>query len=129
MPLLLQAIGGSCYLLNKVFFSLSERAQSYQQTSIARRWRIASWTIYIAGLLPWVILFVSRHDWIAASVEGAGAPAMVLGLVRAIRGKDSPRWLMWIDDYPWLFVQQIASLGFIVDAYLVARRRKASKNT
>lgn len=31
-------------------------------------------------------------------------------------------WLMWIQGYPWLFAQQIASLIFILDAYLMSRR-------
>ena len=30
--------------------------------------------------------------------------------------------LMWIQDYKWLFIQQLASLVFILDAYRVARR-------
>lgn len=33
-------------------------------------------------------------------------------------------WLMQIQGYPWLFLQQLVSLAFIVDAYLVAQKRK-----
>ncbi|MDO8598902.1 MAG: hypothetical protein Q7S02_02240 [bacterium] len=32
-------------------------------------------------------------------------------------------WLMWIQGYPWLLGQQVASFGFIVYAYAVRRRR------
>ncbi len=135
--------------------------------------------------------FVGSHNWIAASVEASGAPAMFLGLIAAFRGtaKKPPRWLdqlaliciplgfayslydfgglntvnqflevglvlgfllgtyslaknhpigylfyvlmhltcgtlMWIQDYPWLFLQQVISLGFILDAYVNAKRRR-----
>jgi len=32
-------------------------------------------------------------------------------------------WLMWIQHSPWLFIQQLLSLGFIVDAYGMAQER------
>ena len=35
-------------------------------------------------------------------------------------------WLMWIQGYPWLFLQQVASLGFIVYAYVVTQIRKTA---
>lgn len=188
----LQWLGGGFYLLNKIFLSFSEHTRNRGNETMARRWRIASWVVYLFGLLPWVIIFVSWHNWIAASVEASGAPAMLLGLVIAFQGtkKNPPRWLdhlalvciplgfayslydfgglntinqwleiglvvgflvgtyllakersggylwyvlmhvscgwlMWIQGYPWLFLQQVVSLGFIVDAYRVTRQRKA----
>lgn len=95
---LLQWIGGGCYLLNKIFFSCSERARHRGNEALARRWQIASWAVYLIGLPPWVIIFVSWRNWIAAIVEAAGAPAMLLGLVIAIRGinKEPPKWLNWL---------------------------------
>lgn len=36
-------------------------------------------------------------------------------------------WLMYIQGYPWLVAQQIASLGFILDAYVTRRQR--TRNT
>ena len=190
---LLQWLGGGFYLLNKIFLSFSEHAYNRNNQEKARQWRIVSWIVYLAGLSPWVILFIIRHNWIAASVETSGAPAMLLGLVIALRGttKNPPRWLdylalvciplgfayslydfgglntinqwleiglvigfllgtyllakekpngylwyilmhiscawlMWIQGYPWLFVQQIISLGFIINAYQVAKKRKKS---
>jgi len=35
--------------------------------------------------------------------------------------------LMYIQDYPWLTVQQVASLFFVLLAYLI-QRRKAGEN-
>ncbi len=145
----------------------------------------------LLGSPPWVIIFIHEHNWIAASVESSGAPAMILGLVIAWRGSrgESPRWLDWISalciplgvsyslydfsgltkqsqwlelslalgflvgtyriakrhsdgylwfilmhitcgylmklqGYSWLFLQQIASLVFIIDAAINARRKK-----
>jgi hypothetical protein len=188
--LLLQWLGGGFYLLNKVFLSLSERARTRGLPETARRWRIASWAIYLFGLPPWVIIFLGQRNWIAASVEASGAPAMLLGLVLAVRGTDKspPRWLDWtalacvplgfsyslydfgglntlrqwleiglvagflvgtyqlakfrlngylwyvlmhvccgwlmgIQGYPWLLLQQVVSLVFIVYAYRMKKRR------
>lgn len=195
MDPLLQWIGGVFYLLNKVFFSLSERADNRGDVERKRLWRIASWEVYLVGLPAWVIIFMDERNrnWIAASVEASGAPAMFFGLVLAIRGikKGAPKWLdrlalvciplgfgyslydfggfsaltqwletalvagfligtyllakerafgylwyvlmhiscgwlMWIQGYPWLFVQQVISLGFILDAYLMTQKRKTA---
>ena len=194
MSQVLQWLGGGFYLLNKVFLSFSEHARTCGNRAKARKWRIASWIVYLAGLPPWVIIFVSWHNWIAASVETSGAPAMFLGLVVSIKGKtkNPPRWLnrlaifciplgfayslydfggfnrinqwlettlvigflvgtyllakerasgylwyilmhiscgwlMWIQSYPWLFLQQLISLGFIVDAHVATRQQKVVK--
>jgi len=92
---LLQWMGGICYFLNKVFLSFTERARYRGKAESERRWRIASWTVYLSGLPAWIIIFVSRRNWIAASVEASGAPAMLLGLMLALRGIETkpPGWL------------------------------------
>ena len=187
---LLQLFGGSFYLLNKIFLSFSERSRNRGDEVKARKWRIASWLVYLLGLPPWVIIFISWRNWIAASVEASGAPAMLLGLLLSLRGttKNPPRWLdhlaliciplgfayslydfgglntinqwlevslvigfligtyllakerssgyvwyvlihvscgwlMWIQVYQGLFIQQVLSLVFIIDAYRFARRK------
>ncbi len=58
-------------------------------------WRIAAWVVYLVGLPPWLIIFASWRNWIAAIVEASGAPAMALGLVIAWRGStdEAPAWL------------------------------------
>lgn len=112
MHQLLQWLGGGFYLLNKVFLSFSERARKRQKHSLARKWRIASWAVYLAGLPPWVIIFIGWRNWIAAGVEASGAPSMLLGLVTALRGnpKAAPRWL---DRLALAFVP----LGFVYSLY------------
>lgn len=189
MDLLLQLLGGAGYLLNKVFFSIAERARMKGCAVNERQWRIAAWVAYIIGLPLWVVIFVWQHNWIAAAVEASGAPAMCLGLLMAMKGFDykAPQWLdilalfcivfgflyslyyfggitaftQWLEiglvagfligtyqlakdrpsGYLWLvlmhiccgilmlvqsrellFWQQLASLGFIADAYWTRRR-------
>lgn len=190
MDIFLQVWGGVGYLLNKIFLWFSEYARNSGHNARARQWRVASWAVYLIGLPPWVIIFIAWRNWIAASVEASGAPAMALGLVLALRGttKDPPRWLnrlalvciplgfayslydfggvttinqwleiglvlgflvgtymlakeipsgylwyilmhvtcgwlMWLQGYPWLFLQQVVSLVFIGDAWRATLKR------
>jgi len=37
-------------------------------------------------------------------------------------------WLMWREDYQWLFLQQMASLLLVTDAYLMQKKRNIVKN-
>ena len=86
MDIFLQAWGGSFYLLNKIFFALAEGKK--QKTK--RQLRIAGWLIYILGVPAWVIILVSKYDWIAASIEAGGVPSMLFGLFTAYQNSDSP---------------------------------------
>lgn len=187
MNLLLQWLGGGFYLLNKIFLWISERVSREEgRNPRYRRWRTASWVVYLVGLPAWLLIFVGKRNWIAAGVEFSGAPSMLLGLVTALRDNPhaAPRWLdrlalasvplgfaysfydfgglttltqwleiglvigflvgtyqlakeqpsgyLWfilmhiscgwlvgIQGYPWLLVQQVVSLGFTLDAYRI----------
>jgi hypothetical protein len=74
MDLILQIWGGSFYLVNKILFALSEGKPE------KKGFRIIGWMIYILGVPAWVTILLSHHDWIAASIEAGGIPAMLLGL-------------------------------------------------
>ncbi len=138
MFLLLQIWGGGCYLLNKIGFSLAERAET---RSASKRRRISSWVIYLAGLPAWIIVFVHEKNFIAAAVESGGAPAMAAGLITAVRGKGSvPHWLEYMARLAIVFglalsirefggittVSQLLELGisagFLMGTYLTARQ-------
>ena len=86
MDIFLQAWGGGFYLLNKIFLSLAEGRN--QKTK--RQLKIAGWLIYILGVPPWVIILVSKHDWIAASIEAGGVPSMLFGLFTVYQNAKSP---------------------------------------
>lgn len=91
MMIFLQLWGATLFLLNKIFFSLAERSGREQS---CKKWRIQAWIVYLIGLPPWVIILISEKNWIAASVEASGAPAMLTGLMIAIKGHgNAPKWL------------------------------------
>ena len=95
METLLQIWGGLFYTLNKIFFAFSEQAKARGKLVLYKQWRVGSWVLYLLGLPAWVILLAGKHAWIAAALEAGGGPAMLLGLVTALRGtaKDPPKWL------------------------------------
>ncbi|MAF81114.1 hypothetical protein CL628_03835 [bacterium] len=132
----LQVWAGVFYLLNKIFLSRKERTEGV----VKRRWHIAAWIAYPIGLPAWVIIFISERNWIAAAVESGGAPAMLMGLIIAIRGKGKePRWLDFVAlvaivggfgfslwDFGGLTVlnQWLETgivVGFLVGTYLLAK--------
>ena len=92
---ILQMWGGGFYLLNKIGLSRKERASS---PGWERTWGAWSWFVYLIGLPAWVWILIQQENWIVASVEAGGAPAMLLGLILALRGeRKRPRWLTVLD--------------------------------
>jgi hypothetical protein len=77
MDVFLQVWGGTGYLLAKILLSHAEGLTH------DRKWRMAGWAAYLAGLPAWVMLLASRHTWIACAIEAGGAPSLVLGLIMA----------------------------------------------
>jgi len=139
--LLLQFWGGSFYLLNKLFFSRAERAATLQPQ---QRWRIRAWAAYLIGLPPWVYIFISERNWIAAAVESSGVPAMLIGLSAAWHGHTQFRKRVWLDHLAKLMIivglglsfhdfgglttlNQILELGvasgFLLGTYLLAKSK------
>lgn len=90
MDLLLQIWGGGCYLINKILFAVAQpRAEQ-----IKRLLMIWAWAIYIVGVPAWVIILLGKQNWIAASIEAGGIPAMLLGLYNTIRaGQPVKCWI------------------------------------
>ncbi len=80
MDLMLQVWGGVSYLTNKILFALSEG----KDEQIKRQLKIIGWAIYILGVPAWVIILIGKQNWIAASIEAGGIPAMLLGLYNTI---------------------------------------------
>src|SRR3989338_3130558 len=134
----LQIWGGFFYLLNKIFFSRSERSAGEKR----RKWRIASWVVYLVGLPAVVPMLLIKEDYIFAMFEVGGAPAMVLGLIIALRGKGrAPKWLHAIavtsivGGLGWSIyelegitrltqlIEIGAVLGFLIGTYQLAREQ------
>lgn len=92
LSLILQVVGGIFFLGQKILLAVAERQERVDPSN--RSWRIWSWVLYLIGLPAWVAIFILERNWIAAALEASGAPAMVLGLIIAIRGKgEAPKWL------------------------------------
>lgn len=83
MNLFLQIWGGAFYLGNKIFLSLSEG-----QGGNSRR-KVWGWACYLLGLPAWIVILAFGRNWIAAALELGSAPAMLLGLVTALRGDEN----------------------------------------
>ena len=85
MDLILQIWGGLFYLTNKICLALAEG----KSKSRKRQLKIFGWVIYIAGVPAWVIILIMKHDWIAASIEAGGVPAMLLGLYNVFKKSEN----------------------------------------
>ena len=86
MDLVLQIWGGLFYLTNKICFALAEGKEKNRK----RQLKIIGWTIYILGVPAWVAILIIKHDWIAASIEAGGIPAMLLGLYNVYKNSEKP---------------------------------------
>jgi len=86
MDLVLQIWGGLFYLINKICFALAEGKEKNRK----RRLKIIGWTIYILGVPAWVAILIVKHDWIAASIEAGGTPAMLFGLFNVYKNSEKP---------------------------------------
>lgn len=141
MDLMLQVWGGGLYLLNKIFFAIAEG----KQESVKRKLRIIGWVVYIFGVPAWVIILVGKHDWIAASIEAGGIPAMMFGLYNVYLNPETPnrafdRFASFC-TYSFLifgvcyslyhyggistasqFLEMGVMIGFLVGSYLLAKK-------
>ena len=86
MDLALQIWGGGFYLLNKIFFAFAEG----KHESSKRKLRIIGWSVYLLGVPAWVIILTGKHNWIAASIEAGGIPAMLFGLYNVYQNDAQP---------------------------------------
>ena len=86
MDLVLQIWGGLFYLTNKICFALAEGKEKDRK----RQLKIIGWTIYILGVPAWVAILIIKHDWIAASIEAGGIPAMLFGLYNVYKNSEKP---------------------------------------
>ncbi len=104
-----QIWGGDCYLLNKILLSSAEGRED------SRKLRIWSWIFYLIGLPAWVIILVAKHDWIAATIEAGGLPAMILGLIVALQG--SKRVPKLLDRFSGIFAFVLLGFGVLYSLY------------
>jgi nicotinamide riboside transporter PnuC len=113
MDLVLQVWGGGLYLLNKVFFALAEGKTDRTK----RKLRIIGWAVYILGVPAWVIILVGKHDWIAASIEAGGLPAMLFGLLNACQKTGSPNKVFDVIASLFTYAALVFGVGYSLYDY------------
>jgi len=86
MSLVFQIWGGAFYLSNKILFALAQG----RGEETKRRLLIAGWTVYILGVPAWIVILVLGRNWIAASIEAGGVPAMLFGLYNVYHRVKTP---------------------------------------
>jgi len=133
------AWGAFFYLLIKLLFLQKEIVVDEK---VSDKWRIWSWVAYLIGVGAWLVKFYLTGRWIALTVEAFGVPAMVLGLLNALKGSQDKKY-KWLDRIALIAVviATIISLylarslefthilelgiavGFFVGVYLLAKDR------
>ncbi len=111
MDIILQVWGGGFYLLNKIFLALAEG----KNEKTKRQLKIAGWIIYILGVPAWVMILISKHNWIAASVETGGVPSMLFGLFTVYQNAEAPNKIF--DFIASLFTYVFLILGVSYSVY------------
>jgi hypothetical protein len=139
MELFLQCWGGAGYLFSKIFIARSEFLED------GKKWRLAGWITYLAALPAWVFLLAGRQNWIAAAIETAGIPSIILGIVITWKRNNNPNkyadWSIRVFTGMMILLGVIFSIctfggiktfsqmleiviifGYLVSNYLLARR-------
>ncbi len=131
---------GSFYLLNKIFFALSEQ---YPTDSINnKKWRKWSWITYVIGLPGWLIYFTLKHNWIVFAVESTGLVSMIFGLVMIASNEGKKIKILntvsiiaviiglgfSVYDFGGVleltqFLELGTAVGFLIGTYLLAKKR------
>ncbi len=150
--LLLEVIGATLYLMNKVYLDLMERSANLRLPRwvpggyVEGYWhyREKAWDVYLVGSLFVVVFLLNLENqaFILASIELGGIPAMLVGSIRARRHDRAPKWLNWfmvlgvLWGTAWSFYafggfrtwSQIfelgGSLGFLWGLYLLVQKKE-----
>jgi hypothetical protein len=142
IDLFLQIWGGIFYLVNKIFFSLSETKIGDKKN----QFKIIAWATYLIGVPAWIIILIGKDNWIAASIEASGIPAMLLGLYKTYYNTQASPFIesavKYITYFAILFgifvsvqqyggISQISqfleigvTLGFLMGSYLMAQQNR-----
>ncbi|WP_435236844.1 hypothetical protein ACR30L_04485 [Psychromonas sp. PT13] len=107
MDLIFQIWGGLFYLANKILFALSEG----KPENIKKDFKIKGWAIYLLGVPAWVTILISHQDWIAASIEAGGIPAMLLGLYNTYHNNQKEN--KWFNKFVTLCTYSSLAFGLV----------------
>lgn len=113
MDLLIQVWAGGFYLLNKVFFAFAEG----KSDAVKRQLKLIGWSVYILGVPAWIIILVSKNNWIAASIETGGVPSMILGLVTVYYHHKQPNRMLNIVAQACMYIFLVLGVGYSLYDY------------
>jgi hypothetical protein len=142
IDLFLQIWGGIGYLLAKILLASAGGMNN------GRKWYITGWVSYLVGIPAWVILLVSKNNWIVAAIEFGSIPAMILGLVTAWKQDTQVNKLfdMFVKFFTFFMIilgisysiycfqgittfsqilEILATAGFLLGSYLLAKNNPA----
>jgi len=105
----LQWWGGIGYLISKIFIVRSEFPGN------GRTSRLIGWFAYLVGMPAWIILLLSRQNWIASAVEIAGIPSVILGIVLTWKQNNNPN--KYVDWSIRVFIALVILLGVVSSIY------------
>lgn len=80
----LQIWGGIGYLLAQILLAFAEGNND------GRKLRIAGWSFYLMGMPAWIILLISKNDWVVAGTDVGSIPSMILGIAMALKREKKP---------------------------------------
>lgn len=138
----LAVVGGGLYLTNKALLNVMERRRRLTSAEPFWFWRRWAWSIYLMGLPPIVAVFLTKDNWVFAAIEVGGVPAMLCGLVTAMKRRDPPRWLHWIANCGLLIgiclslgnlglsrpvtqgLETLGGIGFLVGTIMLAKDKE-----
>jgi hypothetical protein len=113
MNLLLQLWGGGFYLTNKIVLSIAEGRPGDTKRAL----KLVGWLIYILGVPAWVIILLSKQNWIAASIEAGGVPSMCLGLYNVYRGTDAGSRCLDLIARVFTYASLVLGVGYSLYGY------------
>jgi hypothetical protein len=109
IDLFLQIWGGIFYLFSKTLLASAEGMNN------GRNLRIIGWFSYLIGMPAWVILLVSKNDWVVAAIDLGGIPSMILGI--AIAWKQNIQVNKILDMFVKIFTFFMIIIGTFYSIY------------
>jgi hypothetical protein len=107
--MVLQIWGGIGYLVAQIFLAVADSGNDNKKL------RVFGWSSYLVGMPPWIILLISKNDWVVAGTDLGSIPSMILGIVTALKKNTNPP--KFFDVFAKTITIIMIALGFIYSIY------------
>lgn len=105
----LQIWGAIGYLFAQILLAVAESKND------SRKLRIAGWISYLVGMPAWIILLISKNDWVVAGKDIGSIPSMILGIITA--WKEDKQVPKFFDAFAKIITFLMIILGFAYSIY------------